>query len=136
MALHICYTKTLKCCFYRHPCFLLCGKIYSPPCFLSFSMPYFPTLEINLLDEAESNHFSRSRKNMSSLTPFSLLNSERISSSWFFYTQPSFFFFKKNTLWLIFPVNVAQLGLIKIFAFGFGSSGDRLVQSPPQSRVS
>lgn len=87
-------TKTLKCSFYRHPFFLLYRKIYNPLCFLSFSMPCFPTLEINLLDEAVSNHFLRSKKNMSSLTPFSLLNSEKISSR-FLCTRPSLFKKKK-----------------------------------------
>lgn len=62
MALHIVYSKTLECSVYRHPCFLVYGKIYNQLCFLSFSMPCFPTLEINLLDEAISNQFLRSRK--------------------------------------------------------------------------
>lgn len=63
MALHILRSKTLKCSFYRHPCFLLSGKIYNLLSFLSFSMPCFPALEINLLDEAVSNHFSEIQKN-------------------------------------------------------------------------
>lgn len=78
MALHILYSKTLECSVYRYPCFLVCGKIYNQLCFLSFSVPCFPTLEINLLDEAVSNQFLRSRKTTSSCTPFSLLNSKRV----------------------------------------------------------
>lgn len=63
MAPRILYAKTLKCSFYRHPCFLLTGKIYNLLFFfLSFSMPRFPTLEINLLDEAVSNHISELQK--------------------------------------------------------------------------
>lgn len=62
MALHIVYSKTLECSVYRHPCFLVYGKIYNQLCFLYFSVPCFPTLEINLLDEAISNQFLRSRK--------------------------------------------------------------------------
>lgn len=78
MVLHILYSKTLECSVYRYPCFLVCGKIYNQLCLLSFSMPCFPTLEINLLDEAVSHQFLRSRKNTSCHTPSSLLNSKRV----------------------------------------------------------
>lgn len=86
MALHVLCTKTLKCSFYRHPCFLLCVKIYNPFCFLSFSMPCYPTLEINLWDEAVSNNFLRSRKNMPSLTLFLWWTMRGFQEGFFLYT--------------------------------------------------
>lgn len=145
MALYILYTKPLKCSFYRHACFLLYGKIYNPLCFLSFSMPCFPTLEINLLDEAVSNHFLRSKKNISSPMPFFCWTVRGFQTGFFLIHSPPLFFFffsplrGKKILWRffssfhIFPVNRAQFGLgwlTKMFTSGFGNSRDHLVQPP------
>lgn len=82
-------------------------------------MPCFPTSEINLLDETVSNNFFRYSKNMSILTPFSLLNSGKNTP------QP---------LVLDLSHEHSPIG-VKIFPSGSGISGYHPVQ-PPSSKQS
>lgn len=95
MALQILHSKTLECSVYRHPCFLVYGKIYNQLCFLSFSMPCFPTLEINLLDEAVSNQFLRSTKKY--VQPYIFFFAEQQEAFFFFYARSSSLKKKKKT---------------------------------------